>query len=136
MNEFRLEARVQPQIWVNDHAIDSGSSIAFDAAPQMLKLSARQFAAIAEEIIIDNGHDYDELALDAGIVDDWLASNTEATILVTIDSDDLIDWLERIGLTENEGLAMTDELLAKVRRRVMEDMAEEDLEVAAPVGTL
>jgi hypothetical protein len=132
MIDFRLHARVQPQLWVNDHAMDSGSSIEFDAAPQMLKQTARHFAAIAEEIIIDNGHDYDDLAIDAGIVEEWLAKNSEATILVTIDSDDFIDWLERIGLTENEGLTMTEERLEKVRIRVLEEAGE----VAAPTGSM
>lgn len=135
MTDFRLSARVQPQLWVNDHAMDSGSSIEFDAAPQLLKLAARQFAAIVEEIIIDNGHDYDDLAIDAGIVDDWLAKNSEATILVSIDSDDFIDWLERIGLTENDGLTMTEERLEKVRSRITEEIAETG-EVAAPTGSM
>lgn len=135
MTDFRLPARVQPQLWVNDNPMDSGSSIDFDAAPQMLKLTARHFAAIAGEIIIDNGHDYDDLAIDEGVVDEWLAKNSEATILVSIDSDDFIDWLERIGLTENEGLTMTEERLEKVRSRVMEEMAEAG-EVAAPTASM
>jgi hypothetical protein len=141
MTDFALPARVQPQLWVNDNAMNSGPSIKFDASRQMLKLNALQFRSIAEEILIDNGHDYEDLALNAGIadIDEWLAKNAEGTILVTIEDYDFTDWLKRLGVTEQKGFSMTEELLETIRGRVREEEPEaadgDDADaVAAPSG--
>lgn len=136
MTDFELPARVQLQLWVNDNAMDTGPSIEFDASSAMLNLRASQFRSVAEEILMDRGHDYDDLALNAGIaeVDEFLAKNAEGTILATVEAHDFAEWLEKLGLTENEGLSMTDDLLETVRGRVAEEIAEQTDEVAAPSG--
>ncbi len=123
MTDFRLPARVQPQIWVNDNAIDTGSSIRFDAHDAMLGLSARGFARVAGEILVRRGHDYDDLALNSNVIDAWLAGNCEATFYVDIEDYDFTDWLETIGLTGDQALDMTDELLSDVRDRLKNEVA-------------
>jgi hypothetical protein len=123
MTEFRLPARVQPQLWVNDNAVDAGSSIRFDAHDVVIGLSADLFARVASEILVHNGHDYDEVALNAGVIDGWLAGNREATFYVDVEDYDFTDWLETIGLTSDQALDMTDELLAEVRERLQNEVA-------------
>ncbi|NTF23589.1 hypothetical protein G6L37_35030 [Agrobacterium rubi] len=113
-----LPAIVQPQIWVNDQATDSGNSIAFDAQSAMLALSARMFRHVSQQILNDLGHDYDDLALNSNVIDEWLADNREATFLVTVDEQDFHEWLEAVGLNAEDALSMTDEGLQELRDRV------------------
>jgi hypothetical protein len=113
----RLPAAVQPQIWVNDNAVDSGSSIAFDAHDAMLGTRAANFRRMAEEILRGIGHDYDDLALDAGVIGAWLNGSEHATFYVTVDEHDFRDWLEALDITEEEALEMNDELLQQIREK-------------------
>lgn len=129
MIDFRLPARVQPQLWVNDNAIDTGSSIDFDAHDAMLGLSARHFARVSEEILNQRGHDYDDLALNSGVIDEWLEDNKEGTFLVDVEEYAFAEWLQTIGVTELQAIRMTDELLTEVQERLKN-------EVASPASTI
>lgn len=113
-----LPATVQPQLWVNDHAVDTGSPIHFDAQSAMLGLPARLFARYADEILNERGHDYDDLAINSGVVDDWLQDNKEATFLVTVDRQDFYEWLDTVGVAGLEAVRMTEERLQELRDRV------------------
>jgi hypothetical protein len=111
----RLPATVQPQIWVNNNAVDSGGSIAFDAHDAMLGARAANFSRMAEEILRGIGHDYDDLALDAGVID--VAGSEHGTFYVTVDEHDFREWLAALDITEEEALEMTDELLQQIREK-------------------
>ena len=120
MSDYSLPARVQPQLWINDNAVDTGASIDFDAAAPLVGLRANQFSRAAQEILADR-HDYDDLAIDAGVVEDWLSKNEEGTICVTVERYDFEEWLEKVGLTAEEAVEMTDERLAELRAVVLAD---------------
>lgn len=111
---FKLPARVQPQLWINDGAIDTGALIKFDAHQALLELDAATFRRAAGEIF-RGGHDYDEIAIGAGIVDAWLKGSLENTICVTIDADDFGHWLHAVGLTDVDALVMSDDRLLELR---------------------
>jgi hypothetical protein len=123
MTDFRLPARVQPQLWVNDNAMDTGPSIEFDAHDAMLGLDARYFARVSEEILNERGHDYDDLALNSGVIDEWLADNREGTFYVDVEDYAFAEWLQTIGVTELQAIRMTDELLSEVRERLQNEVA-------------
>lgn len=118
-DSFELPASVQPQVWVDDHAIDSGEAIHFDAQLAMINLRASLFARYADEILNDRGHDYDDLAINAGVIQEWLDENDEATFLVTVDKQDFVHWLESVGVTELEAVRMTAERLEELRLQVV-----------------
>lgn len=118
MSEFRLPARVQPQLWLNNNAVDAGASIDFDAHDAMLALRAPHFSKVAAEILGNRGHDYDDLALNSGVIDKWLEGSREATFYVDVEDYDFAVWLESIGLTEDEAFNMTEELIETVRERM------------------
>lgn len=109
-----LAATVQPQVWIDDHAINSGSSIEFDAEAAMLGLPAERFRSYASEIL-DGGFDLDDLALDAGVIDEWLNKGMDNTFQVSVDEDDFREWLASLVIDEADALAMTDENLAGLR---------------------
>lgn len=117
--QFSLSATVWPQIWVRDTATDAGSPIKFDAHAAMLELDAKTFARAADEIIYSRGHDYDEVALKAGVIDKWLAGSEEATFYVDIDGDEYLDWLESLNLTEEEALSMDAAGMQALKERVV-----------------
>lgn len=110
----RLTARVQPQVWVNDYAIDEGSSIIFDAHEKMLALDPRSFSAAAAEIM-RGGHDIDAIVLAAGVVDSWLSSGDQATFVATIEPEDFDAWLEMVGLTRLDAMVITEGRLNELR---------------------
>ena len=109
----KLPARVQPQLWVNDYAIDEGSSISFDAHEKMLALDPVTFSRVAGEIF-RGGHDIDQLVIAAGVVDSWL-HGTNATFCATIDVDDFDRWLELVGLTRLDAMVVTEGRLNEIR---------------------
>lgn len=117
-DEFRLHAKVQPQLWVRDMATDAGPTINFDAHDAMLSLNAAVFARVADEVLNRRGHDYDDVALNAGVIDDWLAGSKEATFYADIDKDDFSDWLDSIELSEEEAVDMDDATLQDLKARL------------------
>ncbi len=123
MTNFRLLARVQPQLWINDNALDTGPSIEFDGHDAMLGLSAELFSRYSKGILNNAGHDYDEIALNSGVIDEWLTSNNEATFRMDVEEYDFADWLQSIGLTDLQAIRMTDEVLTEVRERLQNEVA-------------
>jgi hypothetical protein len=113
--EFRLPAQVQPQLWINENATDIGLPIHFDAHDALLSLNAKDFSRAATEILKGRGHDYDDIALAAGVIDGWLAGHTDATFRVEIDEYDFRDWLESIDLSEVEATSMNDVTLEEIK---------------------
>jgi len=114
--DHRLHARFQPQVWDNDNAVSVGESAAFDAHDALLAQRAPVFVRIASQIL-RGGHDYDELAIDSGVADAWLAAGKDHTLYVDVDGDDFRSWLEAVGLSEEEALSMDEEKLAALRER-------------------
>lgn len=115
--EFKLPATVWPQIWQNDNAVDADSPIKFDAHDSMLELSAFTFNRTAQEVLSGRGHDYDDVALKAGVIDEWLSGSENATFYVDIDAEEFREWLEYVGLTEDEAVAMDDAAIEELRAR-------------------
>jgi hypothetical protein len=116
--EFKLPALMWPQIWRNDYAVDADSPIKFDAHDSMLELSAFAFSRTAQEVLSGRGHDYDDIALKAGVIDDWLSGRNNATFYVDIDAEEFRQWLEYVGLTEDEAVAMDEAAIEELRARV------------------
>lgn len=116
--KFRFSATFQPQVWQNDNAVDVGGSTEFDAHDAMLSMRASQFRFIAAEILGERGHDYDELALESGVADDWLKAGKEHTLLVYVDAEDFRNWLGSVGLSQEEALKIDEEILGELRARL------------------
>lgn len=119
--EFKLPATVWPQIWKNDNAVDADSPINFDAHDSMLKLNASTFNRTAQVVLSGRGHDYDDVALKAGVIDQWLSGSKNATFYVDVDTEDFRKWLEFVGLTEDEAVAMDDAAIEDLRTRMKSD---------------
>lgn len=115
----RLPARVQPQIWVKNNAVDAGEVIRFDAHDQMLALDPGTFSEIAADIL-GGGHNYDELVIGAGLVDGWLSGSDQATFLATVDAEDFEEWLLNLGLNREAASAVTEAQLIEIRTREFE----------------
>lgn len=113
---FRLPARVQPQVWVRNNAVDAGDSIPFDAHSAMLGLDSPAFRRVSEQIL-GTGHDYDELALASGAIRAWVGGGKDNTFVVTVDDGDFVEWLEAVGLTGEEARQMDDGALSSLRAR-------------------
>lgn len=133
--EFKLPATVWPQMWVNDNAVDADSPIKFDAHDSMLELNAVTFNRTAQEVLDGRGLNYDDVALKAGVIDEWLSGGKNATFYVDIDAEDFREWLEFIGLTEDEAVAMDDAAIEDVRARTKAN-ADRDLLKTGRGGTL
>ena len=114
---FRLPARFQPQVWIKDVANSVGESTGFDAQEALLAQRAPVFRRIAQEIL-RGGHDYDELAIDAGVTGDWLKPESDRTLHVDVDEDDFRAWLEAAGLSEEEAFSMEEDRLSVLRDRL------------------
>ena len=114
--QHRLPARVQPQVWVNDNAVDAGASISFDAHEAMLALRPQEFSRAAEQIL-GVGHDYDELALKSGVIDQWLGGGKDNTFVVSVEDHDFEEWLEGVGLSREQALEMDEDMIEALRAR-------------------
>lgn len=110
----KLPARVQRQIWINGSATDSGVAIPFDAHEVMLGLEAAAFRKVANSVF-DGGHDYNELAIGAGILPTWLDGSADRSILVTVSSVDFETWLAELGIVPEDALLMQEDLMSVLR---------------------
>lgn len=116
-SDARLPARVQPQVWVNDQAVDVGASIPFDAHDAAVGLSFKAFRRMAEQVF-GYGHDYDELAIDSGVIAQWLSAGKDNTFVVIVEEEDLDDWLASVGLDREAALAIDDDGMKALQARV------------------
>jgi len=126
MSTAKLPATVQPQIWVRDNAQDAGNLIEFDAHDAMLGLSTPDFSRTAREILAGR-HDFDDLALNSGVVDAWIRGHKDATFLVTVEADDFRDWLKTIGIDEGKATSMDEVTLVGLRNPGAKLPKEDDL---------
>lgn len=116
MSEARLPASVQPQVWVNDRAMDVGAEVAFDAHAAMAALPAAVFRRVAQQVF-GHGHDYDELALESGVVSEWLSGGRDNTFCVLVDESDFEEWLESVGLDRQAALVIDDDGMKALQAR-------------------
>lgn len=84
----------------------------------MLSMQATQFRHIANEILNNHGHDYNDLALISDVIDEWLESNDGAPFVTTVDEGDFRDWLADVGVSPDEALRITGYRIEEVRDRV------------------
>lgn len=108
-----LRALFQPQAWIEDHAVDSGTEIAFDAGPILLSLPADIFRRIVSEIS-SYGGDLDILAEEAGLVG-RAPSRHSGPYSVRIHEPDLQVFLAGIGI--DDVAAVFDDDLAAIRAK-------------------
>lgn len=106
-------------MWIDDRATDAGAPIFFDAHDAMLDMSAEEFSNVSREILNGRGHDYDEVALKAGVVDRWLSGSDNATFLVDINADQFAAWLDSIGLSPTAAISMTKDQIDVLKTSIL-----------------
>jgi len=116
---MRLNASVQRQVWKGDYALDVGTEQAFDAHEAMISLPVEDFRRTVSQILAGSHgtYDIDELAIMAGVVDDWLKIDMDNTFRVSVAPEVLIKWLEQIGLSRDLG-NLDEAFLENVRAEV------------------
>lgn len=117
-----LSAQFQPQQWINDHAMDSDPTVAFDAGPALLAMSAGDFRNFDIEIRKDSGRDLDMAAYVAG-----LTKGHSGPFRVDVDRTDYLAWLEAIGFDPNDVISVDDSVMEKMR-------AEYGVQAYVPTG--
>jgi hypothetical protein len=114
---FVLPAFAQPQIWVDDNAVDGDAMIHFDAEPHLLVLSANSFSMVAAEIL-NGGHDIDDVGLQEPAVQEWLKENAGATFYCEVDRHAFAAWLSSHGFEPYEIFTMQEDQMEALRNSV------------------
>ena len=93
-NPPTLPATLQPQHWINDHAVDSAPAISFNAAPILLAMTLAEFAHVVGEVFKSSGRDLDLVGERSGELVDH-----SGPYYVDIAPAALTEFLVAVGLT-------------------------------------
>lgn len=105
-DDLRLPATAQNQVWDRGRLVDVGEPLVFDAHNAMIGLNPKQFSSVSREITSGGSGGLSVLSLASPETQKWWFSSPDHAYSISVDPFDFAEWLDTVGLTVDEAIAM------------------------------